>query len=97
MSRPVFPHLTIANRANGWHAEVQVATRPQGFDLFDEALFNHLPETSLDALVQDVALRGSDTQLRDSIRQDAGAWRVWAGFLRPCRARCSLMVKPLTR
>ncbi len=39
---------------------MQVTTFTQPFDLFDEPLFDHLDETLLDALVQQVPLSGSD-------------------------------------
>ena len=48
---------------------MQVTSITQGYDLVNESLFQHLPESLCNSFMQHLPIRRSDGQLRDSIGQ----------------------------
>src|SRR5690606_16515570 len=64
----ISPNLAIAYRTYRWQPGVQVISLEQGFDLFDEALFQHDVKTLGNTFVQNMALGRCNGELRDSIR-----------------------------
>src|SRR5690606_5342596 len=79
----ITPDLSVTYGTHGRQLGMQVSSSPKGFDLLDQAVFNHLHETLFNTPMQDLPLSRRNGHLRDSIRQDTSVWRAASGFLQP--------------